>query len=64
MSYPYEAYPAPTASAGSGPTTQALPTNTSPQPYQGNGTDPMTQDPQGAPGTGPGSENKTTLWYP
>jgi hypothetical protein len=60
MSYPYEGYPAPTGSAGSGPTTQAPPANSSPQPYQGNGTDPMNQE--GAPGTG-GVDSKTTLWY-
>jgi hypothetical protein len=61
MSYPYEGYPAPTGSAGSGPITQAAPTNSSPQPYQGNGTDPMTQDPSGPPGTG-SPDSKTTLW--
>ena len=60
MSYPYEGYPAPTGSAGSGPTAQPPPTNSSPQPYQGNGTDPMSQDPSGAPGTG--GDSKTTLW--
>jgi hypothetical protein len=63
MSYSYENYPAPTGSAGSGPTTQAPPTNSSPQPYQGNGTDPMNQDPSGAPGTGGNGDSKTTLWY-
>jgi hypothetical protein len=61
MSYPYEGYPAPTGSAGSGPSAQPPPTNSSPQPYQGNGTDPMNGDPS-APGTG-GPDSKTTLWY-
>ena len=59
MSYPYESYPAPTGSAGSGPTVQPPPTNSSPQPYQGNGTEAMSQDQSGAPGTG---DSKTTLW--
>ena len=59
MSYPYEGYPAPTGSAGSGPSAQAPPTNSSPQPYQGNGTDPMNGDPS-APGVG--GDSKTTLW--
>jgi hypothetical protein len=68
MSYPYEGYPAqpgpaPTSSAGSGPATQPLPTNSSPQPYQGNGADPMNVDPAGAPGTGGVPDSKTTLWY-
>lgn len=65
MSYPYEGYPTPAASAASGPIsgTQAPVANSSPQPYQGNGTDPIPQDPNaGAPGTGSGPEAKTTLW--
>ena len=61
MSYPYEGYPAPTGSAGSGPTAQPPPTNSSPQPYQGNGNDSMNGGPPGAPGTENG-DSKTTLW--
>jgi hypothetical protein len=61
MSYPYEGYPAPTASAGSGPGTQPPPANSSPQPpYQGNG-DAMNVDPSGVPGSG-SPDSKTTLW--
>jgi len=63
MSYPYEGYPAPAASTASGPGSQPPPANSSPQPpYQGNGADPMSGDPAGAPGTA-GPESKTTLWY-
>lgn len=62
MSYPYEGYPAPAGSTGSVPTNQVPPQNSSPQPYQGNGTDPMSQDPNGAPGTVGSPDNKTTLW--
>ena len=62
MSYPYENYPAPSGNAGSAPPAQAPPSNSSPQPYQGNGTD-MAQDPNGPPGSSGNSDAKTTLWY-